>query len=397
MRYLLLFMAATASLMAVRWIYFRVLNFARRKNISDCPDERKMQQRPVPVMGGVAVFFGFVFGVLAGFAGMSMAGIQPVVNVLPVVPAMLIMLYIGFIDDNGGLSPLTRIVVEVLTVLALIGVGGGCIDSLHGLWGVGEFSWWIAVPLTVVASVGIINAINMIDGVNGLSSGLCIVYSLMFGCAFIYANDTGNAILAFSAAAALMPFFTHNVFGARSKMYIGDAGTMMFGVLMSWFVICLLRSDGRLVYTASMYHFNMVALAVAVLSVPVADTLRVMLTRIWHGDSPLKPDRKHLHHAFMRVGVSHAFTTLIEICLDLVIVGIWVTAVYAGAGMDMQLYIVVAACVVIVWGLYFVFEWNAGHDTRFFRWLTHVSLATQVGNRRWWRKIQITVDKHKRK
>ena len=397
MVYLLLFIAAMASLMAVRWIYFRVLNFARMKNISDCPDERKLQRRPVPVMGGVAVFFGFVFGALAGFSCMSIVGIQPLVNVLPVVPAMLIMMYIGFIDDNGGLSPLTRIVVEVLTILALIGVGGGCIDSLHGLWGVGEFSWWIAVPLTVVAGVGIINAINMIDGVNGLSSGLCIVYSLMFGFAFIYANDTSNAILAFSAAAALMPFFTHNVFGARSKMYIGDAGTMIFGVLMTWFVICLLRSDGRLVYTASMYHFNMVALAVAVLSVPVADTLRVMLTRIRHGDSPLKPDRKHLHHAFMRVGVSHAFTSMIEISLDLVIVIIWVIAVYAGAGFDMQLYIVVAACVVIVWGLYFVFEWNARRNTRFFHWLTHVSLATQVGDKRWWRIIQLKVDKNKRR
>ena len=393
----MLFIAAMASLMAVRWIYFRVLNFARMKNISDCPDERKLQRRPVPVMGGVAVFFGFVFGALAGFSCMSIVGIQPLVNVLPVVPAMLIMMYIGFIDDNGGLSPLTRIVVEVLTILALIGVGGGCIDSLHGLWGVGEFSWWIAVPLTVVAGVGIINAINMIDGVNGLSSGLCIVYSLMFGFAFIYANDTSNAILAFSAAAALMPFFTHNVFGARSKMYIGDAGTMIFGVLMTWFVICLLRSDGRLVYTASMYHFNMVALAVAVLSVPVADTLRVMLTRIRHGDSPLKPDRKHLHHAFMRVGVSHAFTSMIEISLDLVIVIIWVIAVYAGAGFDMQLYIVVAACVVIVWGLYFVFEWNARRNTRFFHWLTHVSLATQVGDKRWWRIIQLKVDKNKRR
>ena len=100
MRYLLLFVSAVASLMAVRWIYFRVLNFARHKNISDCPDNRKLQKRPVPVMGGVAVFFGFVFGALAGFAGMSAIGMHPVVNVLPVVPVMLIMMYIGFIDDN---------------------------------------------------------------------------------------------------------------------------------------------------------------------------------------------------------------------------------------------------------------------------------------------------------
>lgn len=348
-------------------------------------------------MGGVAVFFGFVFGALAGFSGMIILGIHPVVNVLPVVPAMLIMMYIGFIDDMSGLTPMTRIVMEVLTLLSLIGVSGGCLDSLHGLWGVGDFSWWIAVPLTLVAGVGIINAINMIDGVNGLSSGLCIVYSLMFGAAFIYAHDIGNAILAFSAAAALMPFFTHNVFGARSRMFIGDAGTMMFGVLMTWFVICLLRSDSRLQYTVSMYHFNMVALALAILSVPVGDTVRVMLTRMWHGNSPMKPDRTHLHHAFIKMGVSHVFTALIEISLDLSIVAIWAASVLCGAGLDTQLYIVMAAGVALVWGLYFVSEWHAKRNTRLFRWLTQVSLSTQVGDKRWWRLIQVTVDTHKSK
>ena len=95
--------------------------------------------------------------------------------------------------------------------------------------------------------------------------------------------------------------------------------------------------------------------------------------------------------------MSHAFTAFIEIFIDLVIVAVWIVAVYSGVGLDMQLYIVIAACVMFVWGLYFVFEWNAGHDTRFFRWLTHVSLATQVGNTRWWRIIQLFVDKNKRK
>ena len=108
---------------------------------------------------------------------------------------MATMLYIGTIDDIEGLSPLYRIIMEILAVLVLIYGSGMCIDNFNGLWGINQIPWAIAVPLTVFAGVGIINAINMIDGVNGLSSGICIDCSLYFGANFFHLGDIPNSVL----------------------------------------------------------------------------------------------------------------------------------------------------------------------------------------------------------
>jgi UDP-N-acetylmuramyl pentapeptide phosphotransferase/UDP-N-acetylglucosamine-1-phosphate transferase len=122
------------------------------------------------------------------------------------------MLYLGIMDDIIGLSPGLRFLVEIFVVLLLVFCNDYSINNLHGLWGVYEMSPWIAVPLTVFACVGIINAINLIDGVNGLCSGYCIVTCAVFGSVFIYAGDSERASLAILSIGALIPFFCHNVF-----------------------------------------------------------------------------------------------------------------------------------------------------------------------------------------
>ena len=163
-------LGAVVAFVAVKWAYFKVLRIALDKNLVDNPDARKLQKRPVPVMGGIAVYFGVLAGVLCGAVLHALTGAAVPTRLLPVMCAMSVMLYVGALDDILGLSPRSRMVIEVLTVLALVFASGRCIDSLHGLWGVEAFSWWIAVPLTVFAGVGIINAVNMIAGVNGLCS-----------------------------------------------------------------------------------------------------------------------------------------------------------------------------------------------------------------------------------
>lgn len=219
-------------------------------------------------------------------------------------------------DDIMGLSPRARLVIEVVTVLGLIYADGGCIDTFHGLWGIHDFSWWIAVPLTVFAGVGIINAVNMIDGVNGLSSSLCTTCFVLYGIVFMRAGDVANAVLAFSMAAALIPFMVHNIFGLKSRMFIGDAGTMVMGILMIWFTICLLRSDSPYSYYESANNVNLIAFALAVLCVPVFDTVRVISMRMLKKKSPFHPDKTHLHHVFINVGVSHFITTVTELLIE---------------------------------------------------------------------------------
>lgn len=387
-RIVFILLTSFASMLMTFWVYFKILAIAKEKNLVDNPDARKLQKRPIPVLGGIAVFFGVICGSLLGCCLWNCYAI------LPIILAMSMMLYVGSIDDLIDLSPRNRIIIEVLAVLGLIFGDGACIDSLHGLWGIESYSWWIGVPLTVFAGVGIINAMNMIDGVNGLSSGLCITFSCMFGIAMFRAHDYPNTMLAFIFAAALIPFLIHNVLGKTSKMFIGDAGTMTMGILMTWYVIQMLRHDHYWGWAAyvSHQHLSLVALTLAILAVPVGDTLRVMFRRILKGQSPFKPDKTHLHHMLLNYSGSHSLTSIMEISMAIIIVIIWFISYMYRVSLDTQFYIVLVSAAIIVWGSYaylsFEDKLNSSSAYRIRKWLTKM----RQGDKKWWSNLQHFID-----
>ena len=362
MLYILSFLVAILS---VHWIHPRLVRIALDKNIVDNPNARKLQRRPTPVLGGIAVFFGSVIGL--GCASITCDCSELFI----VVVAMMIMLYTGTMDDILDLSPALRFLIEIGTVLLLIFVGGYTLYDFHGLWGLNQIPQGVAIPLTVFAAVGIINAINLIDGVDGLSSGYCILTSLLFGVMFWYVGDRTMGMLAVVAAGSLIPFFFHNVFGKSSKMFIGDGGTLVMGIVMSVFVIRILRHGSMSeVYDAA--NIGLIPFTLAVLSVPVFDTLRVMTTRILKRKSPFHPDKTHLHHMFIRLGCSHAATTLAILILNFFVVLCWWISYKAGCSIDAQLYIVLVLSILITSGLYNFMEYHIRHKTQFVRLLHRI-------------------------
>lgn len=359
------------ALLLVGWIHPRLVKIALLKNIVDNPDARKLQRTPVPVLGGVAVFFGVVIAIGCMSSVVDCSGL-PVV-----IMAMMAMLYTGTMDDILSLSPGLRFVIEIVVVLLLIFVGGYCIDDFHGLWNIGRFSYWCAVPLTVVAAVGIINAINLVDGVNGLSSGYCIMACLIFGTLFFLAGEAPMTILAAVSVGALIPFFLHNVFGKTSKMFIGDGGTLVMGVVMSVFVIAILQNGSRVAAYVNP-NVGLVPFTLAVLSVPVFDTLRVMSTRILKGTSPFRPDKTHLHHMFIDLGCSHVATTLAILGVDMFVVLCWWALEASGFSIAVQLYAVIAVSLLVTSGLYHFMQWHICRDTRFMRAMRRLGYKTHI-------------------
>lgn len=357
------------ALLLVGWIHPRLVKIALLKNIVDNPDARKLQRTPVPVLGGVAVFFGVVIAIGCMSSVVDCSGL-PVV-----IMAMIAMLYTGTMDDILSLSPGLRFVIEIVVVLLLIFVGGYCIDDFHGLWNIGRFSYWCAVPLTVVAAVGIINAINLVDGVNGLSSGYCIMACLIFGTLFFLAGEAPMTILAAVSVGALIPFFLHNVFGKTSKMFIGDGGTLVMGVVMSVFVIAILQNGSRVAAYVNP-NVGLVPFTLAVLSVPVFDTLRVMSTRILKGTSPFRPDKTHLHHMFIDLGCSHVATTLAILGVNMFVVLCWWALEASGFSIAVQLYAVIAVSLLVTSGLYHFMQWHICRDTRFMRAMRRLGYKT---------------------
>lgn len=336
--------AAISAMFAVLWIHPKLVEIAFLKNIVDNPDARKLQKTPVPVLGGVAVFFGIVLGIALT------SGYTNCLSLMSIVAAMMIMLYVGTMDDIMGLSPKLRFIVEIGVIGLLIFANDKYINNFDGLWGLYEIAPIIAIPLTIFATVGIINAVNLIDGVNGLSSGYCIMASIVFGTVLTIIGNTPMTILASVSVGSLLPFFFHNVFGKTSRMFIGDGGTLVMGVVMSTFVVNCLTSQASL--SAIDPNFGLVPFTLATMSIPVFDTLRVMVSRILRGTSPFHPDKTHLHHMFIDMGFSHAGTTFSILSLNTIIIGSQILAWYLGASVDVQLYIVIALSLAFTIGLY---------------------------------------------
>ena len=365
------------------WIFKYVLRIAVDKNIVDNPNARKLQKEPVPVLGGVAVAFGIIAATVIGgiFCDMS--------QVYPLICIMMIMLYIGVMDDILGLSPCLRLLIEILVVLALIYTTGFAVDDFHGLWGIGRLPQGFAVCLTVFAGVGIINAINLIDGVNGLCSGYCIFVCTVFGVFFASFGGTAGTFFAAACIGALIPFLCHNIFGLKSKMFIGDGGTLLMGTAMTYFVLDCLHGDTAAIDA----NLGLVPFALSVLAVPVFDTIRVMTVRMLHGRSPFSPDKSHLHHLLFEFHFSHIGTTCTEILLNMLVVGVWWTAYALGASIDMQLYAVLLMGIGVTFGLYGLLTRIRRRDTCFYHALLRFGDRTHVGHSKWFLKCRDRLDR----
>lgn len=381
-RFLLLFLVA----LVVTWIiYWPIYRIAKEKNIVDNPDSRKLHRVPVPVLGGAAVFFGIVLGL--GFFKTMLS----FTSLFAVLTAMTVMLYVGIIDDILKLNPLLRLVIEIVAMTLMIYGTHYSMCNFQGLWGIKLLPTLFSVPLSVFVMVGIINAINMIDGVDGMVSGFCIVACSLFGLVFFLAHEYSFAALAAVSVGALIPFFLHNVFGRESKMYIGDGGTMMMGTLLSAMVaaLCKYRIDYPWFIDV---QFSVIAFSIAVLSIPVFDTLRVMLYRIARGKSPFKPDKNHLHHIFIELGFSHIGTTLTEIILDLFVVAVWAAFWRSGASITVQFYVTVAASLLVTFVLAAFLKSALRKKGRSYRALKYLGEATHVDRKGFWSVIQKLVD-----
>lgn len=334
-----------------------MLYYAKKHHFYDNPESRKLQRHPIPVMGGFVVFFGALAGSLSYWFKYDC------LSIVPIQIAMLMMLIIGAWDDLRKVPPGLRFVLEVLIVTALALGNNYPINDLHGLWGVHGISPWVAWPLTIIGCVGIINAINMIDGIDGLSSGICIMAFGFYSWMFFRGHDFVRAALGVSIVGALIPFFIMNVFGKRSKMFIGDAGTMMLGIALCDMVMAMLTKGSPSAAKMENNEICIIAFVYAVLSVPVCDTVRVMLGRISRGESPFYPDKTHLHHAFIDYGFHHLETSLLEIMLNMLVVLVFAIFSRSYLPMQWQLYGTVAASIAICFGLY----WMLGRRKRIAR------------------------------
>lgn len=328
----LVFASVVASL-----VHPTLVRFALWKNIVDKPNARRLNRVPVPVLGGVGVFLGFIIALytVAAIMGIQLPSIYIVL--------MVLMLGVGLVDDICDLSPYTKFSIQILAVLLLYFFCDLRIDNFYGIFGLHEVSMLVSLPLTLVVCVGLINSINLIDGIDGLSSGYSLVASLLFGVWAYMFGDRINLLISSSLIGALIPFFIYNVFGKKYKMFIGDAGSHLLGIVFCIVALNTIDSPAPSEMSSALIPFTF-----AVLSHPIMDTLRVMAMRICKGKPPFMADKTHLHHALVGQGFSHLATTLIIIGLDLIVVAAWVFCFQQGMSTTTQMLATIAVAILCI-------------------------------------------------
>ncbi|MCP4312208.1 MAG: undecaprenyl/decaprenyl-phosphate alpha-N-acetylglucosaminyl 1-phosphate transferase [Bacteroidetes bacterium] len=273
-----------------------IVRVSQEKGLFDNPNERASHHTPTPSLGGVAVFASVIFSAIL-FGSIYM------------IAGMMIIFFLGLKDDLISLSPSKKLAGQLMAIFIIVGLGDIRIANLHGLFGIGEMNYIMSVLVTIFLILLLINSFNLIDGIDGLAAGIGILSALFFGIWFALSGHLNYAIFSASLIGSLMIFFVFNVFGKRNKIFLGDTGSMLIGLLISIFLIKFLEFESTATGIANISSSS--AVAICVLIVPIFDTLRVFIVRVVKGSSPFKPDRNHIHHRLVDLTGSHLKATLI--------------------------------------------------------------------------------------
>lgn len=280
-----------------------IIEVANSKKLFDEPDSRKIHKRVVPTLGGLGIFAGFILATLIGT--------PPSVSTLLqyFIAASLVIFFLGVKDDILILSASKKFLGQLFAAGIIIKFGGLQIESLYGIFGIYEIPPTASILLTAFTIIVITNSFNLIDGVDGLAGSLGILTSLIFGWYFYKTGQSVYAVMAVSLAGSLLGFLIYNF--SPAKIFMGDTGSLLIGLLNSIFVIKFITTaaapDAMIPISAAP------AIGFAILIVPLFDTLRVVTIRIFNRRSPFCPDRNHIHHFLLDLGLSH--TAIVITCL----------------------------------------------------------------------------------
>lgn len=307
----ILISAFVSAVVLGRIIIPNILIISLRKRLFDEPNERKIHKRPVPRLGGVTFFPVILFSLCVFTAVRLLSGNAPdaehtqrmVCEFLFLTGGLTLLYIVGIADDLVGVRYRKKFLVQIISA-AMFPLSGLYINNFYGLFGIYLIPAEVGIPLTMLLVVFITNAVNLIDGIDGLASGLSMVALVVFGVMFVHFRLWSYAMLAFVSVGVIIPFFSYNVFGNADmgrKIFMGDTGSLTLGFILSFFVIKYCMYVPEMLFTVKS---SPVLVSFSVLMVPCLDVVRVVLRRARNKRSLFMPDKTHIHHKFLAMGFS---------------------------------------------------------------------------------------------
>ncbi len=305
---------AFASSLAITWYYIpKVIRVVRERHLEDKPGNHKIHKRDVPTLGGIGIFAGFLVGFLAGING-YMPGLSYF------AAATVLLFFVGMKDDLVFLNPTKKVIGEFASAVIVAVFTDIHFTHLHGFLGATDIGPVNSYILTILVIIIIINAVNLIDGIDGLAASVGIIASLIFGIFFFLSGDYGYTVMAAALLGALLAFLRFNLSEGPYKIFMGDTGSLVIGFTLAVLAIRFneLVAKGSLVMDLE----SAPSVSIAVLIIPLFDTVRVIALRLHYHQSPMTADHRHIHHMMLRAGLSHKAATLYISLFNLFIIAV---------------------------------------------------------------------------
>jgi UDP-GlcNAc:undecaprenyl-phosphate GlcNAc-1-phosphate transferase len=289
--------------------YFSIpilIRVAELKHLYDEPDERKTHKQRIPTLGGIGFFSGFIIAATICVPSVQNSPFQYM------LAAFFIIFMVGMKDDIVGLSPLKKLIGQLMASFAVIYLGNLQINSMYGFLGIYNLPPNISLMLTYFTFIVVINAFNLIDGVDGHAGSIGLLVSAILGAYFLHVGETTYAVLGFALAGGLASFLIYNISPAR--IFMGDTGSLLIGLVNTVLVLKFIDIAGN--PASKMPIGSTPAVAFAILIVPLFDTLRVFSVRMLQGKSPFTADRNHIHHYLLDLKLNHKQTTFVSVGIN---------------------------------------------------------------------------------
>ena len=277
-----------------------IIHIAVKKNLMDEPGDRRSHKVSTPSLGGIGIFAGTVFSIILWTPFNYFGDLQYILC------AFIIIFLIGAKDDIDPMSPSKKFLGELFAAGILVFRAKIQLTSLYGFFGIYAIPEFASIILSMFTILVIINAFNLIDGINGLSASLGLLITSVLGIWFLLVGSIEISIVAFALCGALVAFLKYNI--TPAKIFMGDTGALLLGTVCSILAIKFIELHNVII--DSPYTFSSApSVAIAILILPLFDTIRVFVLRIMEGKSPFNPDRKHIHHIMIDLGLTHMQAT----------------------------------------------------------------------------------------
>ncbi len=289
-----------------------IIKVVRYKNLYDEPENRSVHVLKVPTLGGLAIFAGFVISLTIFADSIKFPEMQFIIT------ATIIMFFIGIKDDILIIAPITKLGGQIIASIIIIILADIRFTNLFGLFWIFDFNYFFSFSVTLLAFLIIINGFNFIDGIDGLAASIGILILTIFGIWFFLIDYFQLTILSISLIGALFAFLYYNLFSKKNKIFMGDTGSLVIGLVVS--VLAIKFNEVNVVENGYYTIENSPAVLFGILIIPVYDLIRVSFFRYFLGKPIFKADKGHIHHQLLAIGFTQRKALKIIIFINLLFI-----------------------------------------------------------------------------